>query len=108
MGMVVLLVEGAEVSVSATMSEGLARLGVERCICGKMHAIGADARGERCVICDETGDSAFLHQSEKGRGIVVCLRRIRTKQDAGRIGAGDGVCEPAHKLGRRVHWKLKI
>ena len=30
MGMVVLLVEGAEVSVSATMSEGLARLGVSR------------------------------------------------------------------------------
>ena len=28
MGMVVLLVEGAEVSISATMSEGLARLGV--------------------------------------------------------------------------------
>jgi hypothetical protein len=30
MGMVVLLVEGAEVSISATMSEGLARLGVSR------------------------------------------------------------------------------
>jgi hypothetical protein len=30
MGMLVLLVEGAEVSVSATMSEGLARLGVSR------------------------------------------------------------------------------
>ena len=30
MGMVVLLVEGAEVSVSASMSEGLARLGVSR------------------------------------------------------------------------------
>lgn len=30
MGMVVLLVEGAEVAISATMSEGLARLGVSR------------------------------------------------------------------------------
>ena len=60
-------------------AQGLARLGVERCIRGKMHAIGADARGERCVIRDETGKPAPLHQSEKGREIAVGLRRDPNK-----------------------------